>query len=472
MTFLTAARIALRNTCFTPASLPTRQVCDLPVANATREAALDWLTARLDAYLPARIAFLNAHCANVMQDDATYRAAMESADAVLPDGLGVAIAARLEGFRFAANLNGTDLVPALCERLALSGHSVFLLGGRPGVAAKAAATLQAQCPGLQIAGTRHGFFKPEDEDAVIEEINASGASLLLVAFGVPKQDVWLARVQDRLAPVLTMGVGGLFDFLAAEVSRAPALLRRTGMEWTWRLAQEPRRMWRRYLLGNPRFLARTVKQALPQPREIGERVDLGLKRALDVTAAGLGLLALSPLFLMTAAAVKLTSRGPAFLRQTRVGQDGTEFTMFKFRSMYIDAEARRALLVENNQHGADGVTFKMKRDPRVTRIGRVLRKFSIDELPQLWNVLNGTMSLVGPRPQLPTEVARYSASDRRRLGAKPGLTCLWQVSGRANIPFARQVELDVEYLEQRNTLKDLLILVRTVPAVITARGAY
>ena len=140
--------------------------------------------------------------------------------------------------------------------------------------------------------------------------------------------------------------------------------------------------------------------------------------------------------------------------------------------MFIDADARRAELEAANQHGSAGVTFKMKRDPRITSVGGFLRKSSIDALPQLWNVLIGDMSLVGPRPPLPAEVARYRPSVRHRLAAKPGLTCLWQVSGRADLAFDRQVELDVEYLNARNFFYDLVILLRTVPAVLTARGAY
>ncbi len=155
-----------------------------------------------------------------------------------------------------------------------------------------------------------------------------------------------------------------------------------------------------------------------------------------------------------------------------MGQNGKTFALYKFRSMYIDAEARRAELEKLNQHGADGVTFKLRRDPRVTPVGRLLRKSSIDELPQLWNILIGDMSLVGPRPPLPAEVAKYRPEERRRLAAKPGLTCLWQVSGRADLPFARQVALDIEYLTRRNVFLDILILLRTIPAVLLARGAY
>jgi len=452
--------------------LPETKLFGLRLANTKMEIALDHLCARLEARWPTRVAFLNAHCANLVARDPAYHDAVASADALLPDGSGIAVALRLKGQQLVENLNGTDLIPALCQRLAESGHSIFLLGGRRGVASEAAAALVAQVPELRIAGSRDGYFSPAIEGSVIREINASGADVVLVAMGVPAQDVWLHRVAPRLQAVLTFGVGGLFDFLSGRIPRAPKVLRRTGLEWTYRLYQEPLRMWRRYLLGNPEFIGRAVADALPLRTTLTGRVDLAAKRMLDVSGAAAGLLALAPLLVATACAVRLTSPGPALLRQTRIGRDGKPFTLLKFRSMYQDAEARRAELLNANQHGGDGVTFKIRRDPRVTWFGRLIRRSSIDELPQLFNVLNGTMSLVGPRPPLPQEVARYTPHQRGRLAAKPGLTCLWQVGGRADLPFPRQVELDLEYVSKRNLLLDLGILARTVPAVLFARGAY
>ena len=453
-------------------SLATSELFGLPVVNAPMDQTLAWLSSRLQLGQRTRIAFLNAHCVNLASRDALYRGALNAADAILPDGSGIALAARMRGDRLCANLNGTDLIPLLCRRLAAMGRSVFLVGGRPGVAEAAAEALATRCPGLMIAGTQHGYFRQDEEDGVIDAINASGADVVLAAFGVPLQDTWLARVAPRLTANLSFGVGGLFDFLSGRIPRAPQPLRRLGLEWTYRLYQEPRRMWRRYLLGNPVFIARAIRQGCTGSNGPVMRVDRTIKRAMDIVGAGLGLAILAPLFLATVIAIRATSPGKALLRQTRIGQDGKSFNLFKFRSMYIDAEARRAELVAANQHGADGVTFKMKHDPRITRVGRFLRRSSIDELPQLWNVLIGDMSLVGPRPQLPAEVARYRPNERRRLAAKPGLTCLWQVSGRADLAFDRQVELDVDYLNRRNIFFDLLILLRTVPAVLTARGAY
>lgn len=196
-----------------------------------------------------------------------------------------------------------------------------------------------------------------------------------------------------------------------------------------------------------------------------------LKRTVDVVVASLGLLALSPLFAAIALAVRLTSPGPAIFRQVRVGLFGRHFDFFKFRSMYVDAEARKAALLSRNE-SADGVIFKMRNDPRVTPVGRFLRRTSLDELPQLLNVLRGDMSLVGPRPPLPSEVRAYTLEDRKRLDMKPGITCLWQISGRSDIPFARQVSLDKEYIRSHGFVRDVAILLKTVPAILTGRGAY
>lgn len=196
-----------------------------------------------------------------------------------------------------------------------------------------------------------------------------------------------------------------------------------------------------------------------------------LKRTLDILASSILLILFSPIFLLIGILVKLEDGGPIFFAQRRVGQFGREFRMFKVRSMCLDAEARLQEILAQNQH-KDGVTFKLKHDPRITRVGRWLRKFSLDELPQLYNVLIGDMSLVGPRPPVPSEVSKYSLAHRRRLAIKPGITCIWQISGRAEIDFSGQVQLDVNYIENLSFWMDVKILARTVPAVISGKGAY
>lgn len=194
------------------------------------------------------------------------------------------------------------------------------------------------------------------------------------------------------------------------------------------------------------------------------------KRTLDILLGFAALVLLSPLFLLIAVLVWVEDGGSVFFAQTRVGQFGRHFKMYKIRSMCLDAEQRLKELLERNHH-KEGVTFKLKDDPRITRVGKWLRKFSLDELPQLFNVLIGDMSLVGPRPPVPREVAMYSPADRRRLAIKPGITCLWQISGRANIDFSGQVQLDVDYIETQSFWVDVKILARTVPAVLSGKGA-
>jgi lipopolysaccharide/colanic/teichoic acid biosynthesis glycosyltransferase len=195
------------------------------------------------------------------------------------------------------------------------------------------------------------------------------------------------------------------------------------------------------------------------------------RRAMDIVGASGVLLVLSPLLLGTVLAIRLESPGPVLFGQERIGRHGKPFKLWKFRSMYIDAEERlRELQAANESEG--GVLFKMKQDPRITRVGRIIRKLSIDELPQLWNVLRGEMALVGPRPALAREVALYEARARMRLDATPGLTGLWQVSGRSDLSFEQQIHLDLFYLHRQGIKEDIKLLLRTIPAVLTSRGAY
>ncbi len=197
---------------------------------------------------------------------------------------------------------------------------------------------------------------------------------------------------------------------------------------------------------------------------------VALKSAVDRTGAALGLLLLLPLLALVAAAIRLTSPGPAFHRQIRHGRAGTPFTMWKFRTMVADAESRKAELAGVNEN--DGLMFKMRRDPRVTRVGRVLRRLSLDELPQLVNVVRGEMSLVGPRPPLPDEVAHYDEVERRRLAVKPGITGVWQISGRSELSWDETLAIDLRYVDNWSFAADVGVMARTVRAVVDGRGAY
>ena len=196
------------------------------------------------------------------------------------------------------------------------------------------------------------------------------------------------------------------------------------------------------------------------------------KRFLDLFLGCLFLLLLSPVCLGVIILIACLDPGPVLFWQPRVGMGGKCFRFPKFRSMVSDAEARQALLREQNLHGSQEVTFKMAKDPRVTRVGRFIRRHSLDEIPQLWCVLRGEMSLVGPRPPTVEEFSHYTEREMFRLAVKPGLSGLWQVSGRSNLSFHRQIELDMSYIHRQSLWLDLVILLRTIPAVLTGRGAY
>ena len=190
------------------------------------------------------------------------------------------------------------------------------------------------------------------------------------------------------------------------------------------------------------------------------KLNLFIKRCFDFVSCLIAVILLTPVWIIVAIAIKLDSKGPVFFKQGRRTKDGRVFQMLKFRSMVVDAEKQGTGL------------FSYDNDPRVTKVGAFLRKTSIDEFPQFFNVLFGDMSLVGPRPPLPSEVQKYTLEDRKRLNIKPGLTCLWQIKGRSDIPFKEQVRLDKEYIQSQSLKQDLLILLRTIPAIISGRGAY
>jgi lipopolysaccharide/colanic/teichoic acid biosynthesis glycosyltransferase len=197
---------------------------------------------------------------------------------------------------------------------------------------------------------------------------------------------------------------------------------------------------------------------------------LFLKRCFDIILSVILIFILSPIFLLTALLIKLEDRGPVIYCQQRVGIKGKRFTIYKFRSMITNAERVRDELNDLNE--TQSIIFKIRKDPRLTRTGRIIRKFSIDELPQLFNILKGDMSIVGPRPPLPSEVSKYRLRDLKRLDVTPGLTCFWQVSGRSNINFDGQVDLDLQYIESQSIWTDIKLLFKTIPAVLTGRGAY
>jgi len=234
-------------------------IVGIPIHNVTMTDALEWIVARTRNATPGQICFVNADCGNIAWRDPEYRAVLESGELVLADGIGMKLAGKLLASQIRQNVNGTDMFPRLCETLSGTGAGIYLLGARPGVAEKVAEWIHEHHPGTVVSGYRDGYFSPSEEPAVIQQIAQSGASVLLVAFGAPRQDKWIHSHLGETGVKVAMGVGGLFDFYSGRIPRAPLWLREAGGEWLYRFYQEPRRMWRRYFVGNVVFLWHVVR---------------------------------------------------------------------------------------------------------------------------------------------------------------------------------------------------------------------
>jgi exopolysaccharide biosynthesis polyprenyl glycosylphosphotransferase len=329
-------------------------------------------------------------------------------------------------------------------------HDVLAVGGEHSVIDLLARLRQEPYSGMRVIGA----------------CLASGDGSQLMSLGVPL----LGGLDDVAAAVRDSGADTVAVTSSAELD--PTRLRRLSWELegtSTDLVVAPGLM----EVAGPRLHIRPVT-GLPL-LHVEEPEFAGIRRLIktvaDRTVAAVVLLLMAPVFLVIAAGVRLTSPGPAIFRQTRIGKNGREFTMLKFRSMYVDAEARRAELDTLNER-SDGLLFKIRDDPRITPFGKLLRTLSLDELPQLVNIVSGHMSLVGPRPPLPAEVALYDDDVRRRLLVKPGLTGLWQISGRSDLTWEESVRLDLRYVENWSLSLDLLILWKTAFVVARSSGAY
>ncbi|CAN5623289.1 WecB/TagA/CpsF family glycosyltransferase [soil metagenome] len=238
--------------------VPTIELLGVPFARLDADAAVAAVERLYESDAPGLVFHANAHTLNLAAEDPSYGDVLRSADLVLNDGKGMLVAARLQGKRLPADLNGNLIGPLLLERAALRGWPVFLFGARPGVAERAAARLGASIPGLEIAGVRHGYFSADEEAEVVRAIREAGTGLLFAGLGNPRQERWLARCLGATGARVGVGVGAFIDFQAGEVRRAPGWMNRMGLEWVQRLLLDPRRMWRRYILGNPKFIARVL----------------------------------------------------------------------------------------------------------------------------------------------------------------------------------------------------------------------
>lgn len=258
--------------CYGPAKQPNTdrvEILGIGIDNLSMADAIKDIVSRLDALTPSQVCFVNADCANIARTNSAYQQVLDAADLTLADGVGMRIAGNRLGQPIRENLCGTDLFPRLCQALAGTGKGVFLLGGRPGVAEGVCRWLTQYYPGIEISGVHHGYYPAAEEPEVIRQIAKSGASLLLVAFGAPRQDQW---IQDHLTATgvkVAMGVGGLFDYYSGRIPRAPSWIRELGLEWLFRFWQEPKRLARRYFIGNGVFLVHVLREWLAQKREQG-----------------------------------------------------------------------------------------------------------------------------------------------------------------------------------------------------------
>jgi N-acetylglucosaminyldiphosphoundecaprenol N-acetyl-beta-D-mannosaminyltransferase len=234
------------------------EILGVPIRNITMEDALQFIMQGARGFPPQQVCFVNTDCVNKAQRNRPYAERLLSCSAVFADGIGIRVAGKILRRPIRQNVNGTDLFPRLCHRLQGSELGLFLLGARPGITEAVAQWVEKNHPGARVKGIQHGYFSPEEEPAVIRKINESGAEILLVAFGSPRQDMWIAEHLPELNVGIAMGVGGLFDFYSGQMPRAPQWLRELSLEWVYRLCQEPGRMWRRYLLGNLVFLSRVL----------------------------------------------------------------------------------------------------------------------------------------------------------------------------------------------------------------------
>ncbi len=232
----------------------------VPFHNLTMREATEAIVQMAQQGQPKQVCFVNADCVNIALQSTEYTGVLHRASLVLGDGIGIRLAAAFCNQHIRENVNGTDLLPYLCEALQKQKIGIYFLGGRPGVAAAAAAKLQESYPGLQVCGYHHGYFAVEQEQQIIKNIQSSGAGILLVAFGAPRQEIWIARHLNQLGVGVALGVGGLLDFYSGRIPRAPAWMRELGLEWVYRLQQEPKRMWKRYLVGNLVFLFRVLRE--------------------------------------------------------------------------------------------------------------------------------------------------------------------------------------------------------------------
>ena len=477
-------------------ALSKLQQAGISFSDLTRDAFINWVSLALLTPGNQTLIFADSLALNHCQSDPLAMETLKRAELVIPRGRSLKV--QLQGL--GRQLKGEPHVSRLYDELLVEIEHrqlhICFLSASDKEARTIETLLLARYPKLdfsiEIMGGQYRFSTSE----LAAKLNSADTRIVLSLLPSPQQERLLSRLNLHLKHQLLVGLGsGFTDALSQMQSLNPGIL---GTLRGWVRSRRHSIVLRPHHW--PSYIARSLFQGREKEQESqinsslvssgwrtrqlrtgiavkamsfrGKR-KLGMifKRLIDLFGVGAGLLLLSPLLLLVALTIKLTSKGPIFYSQIRVGRFGKRFRMWKFRSMYTDADRRKAELEAQNEMQG-GVLFKMKKDPRITPIGRIIRRLSIDELPQLFNVMTGEMSLVGPRPALPQEVEAYPVLARARLEVKPGLTGLWQISGRSDLPFDKQVLLDTAYVHTQSTTNDIKLIAKTIPAVISGKGAY
>lgn len=456
-----------------------------------------WISMSLFTPGNQTIIFTDAIALNLIGEDKLAFESLRHADLLIPKGQSLKLMLNKATINHMPAASTERLYQELLAEIEHRSIKLSLLVEEKSASSKLDALLKQLYPSLKydIQSIDNAYrFSTSELAAKLEE---SETRIVISCLQSPNQERMLSRLNRQMRDQLFIGTGQSFISSLDELTRHKsgfvprlfsALLRKRqsillrpnhwlGYLGRWvssRLEQEDDHKGLNATLTRSGWGTRLLRLSIAFKAwsfRVRRPIGLAVKRVLDLLGVGSGLLALLPLLICVALIIKLSSPGPIFYSQIRVGFRGKTFRMWKFRSMYTDADKRKAELEAQNEM-AGGVLFKMKQDPRITPIGRIIRRLSIDELPQLFNVLTGEMSLVGPRPALPKEVAEYPVLARARLEVKPGLTGLWQISGRSDLPFDKQVLLDTAYVHTQSTTNDIKLIAKTIPAVISGKGAY
>ena len=466
------------------------------IDNLDLAGVLEALEGLIAAGRPSLVVTPNAQHIDLLSRDREFRSAYHGASLVIADGVSIVWTSVLLGRRLKARVAGSDILPAFCSTAARKGYRLFFLGAGPGIAARAADRLTDTNPGLLVCGTYSPPFGFEhdagENERIIECVRSRRPDALFIGLGTPKSEKWAWAHLAALGVPAVVCVGAGFDFVAGSKRRAPCWMQAAGLEWFYRLIQEPGRLWERYLVGNARFLARLVKEIVRRkaPEEgLGngpidiERIPKGhllkpknliIKKSLSLILALISCVVLIPWFLIIAAAILLDSRGPVFYSQDRVGKDGKLFKIFKFRSMHIDADLQFDALLERDLSArAEWKEFQKTgkgspRDPRRTIPAQMEPRRAPPATQR------------SPRGHEPDRAAALSAA---RTGAhpgtgpfdlpdRPGITGLWQVRGRNLLTFDDRLHLDEFYIHNWSFWLDTVILLKTVRVLLRNEGAF